>query len=95
MSDRDGVDHFTVKNIDADTIYFQCISVDREDTPPIKGVVRMYMAINCIVRANKESPNDTVDYCEMSIYDMKGYVPARLLNMVMASESLKEFKNMH
>jgi hypothetical protein len=47
------------------------------------------------IRPNKESPADTLDYTELSVFNMGGYMPARLLNMVIASETAKDFGNMY
>ena len=55
----------------------------------------MYQCVNAMIKKNEESPDDTVDYVECSTFDMKGYIPARLLNMVIANEGSKEFKVMY
>ena len=55
----------------------------------------MYQCTNILVSQNPESPNDTIDYCEIATFDLKGYIPGRLMNMVMASEGIKEFKSMY
>jgi hypothetical protein len=45
----------------------------------------------------RQDPNDKdlYHYTEFDIFDMKGYIPARLLNMILASETEKEFKKFY
>jgi hypothetical protein len=70
-------------------------TIERENLPEVPNVVRMFAFGRGIVTANKESPEDTIDYTEISFINMKGYFPARLMNMVIASETQKEFGSMY
>ena len=70
-------------------------TIVRDDVPEVKGVVRMFLYSRGLVSINKESPEDTVDYTEVSYFNLNGYFPARLMNMVIASETKKEFSAMH
>jgi len=47
----------------------------------------MYQCVNSLLTKNPESPEDITDYCEISNMDMKGYIPGRLFNMVLANET--------
>ena len=44
-----------------------------------------------------EDPNDSNIgyYCELDSFDMKGNFPARLMNMMIAAETKKEFGTMY
>lgn len=67
------------------------MTVDREDEPVRPGIIRVSMRYLVWIRPNAEDPTIT-DYTEISTIDFGGYVPTMLLNMTLASESIKEFK---
>jgi hypothetical protein len=90
MSARDSCMKITQSN-QGDGTFFVCETIERPDVPEVKGVVRMFVYTRGYVRPNKELP-DTIDYTEMTVMNMGGYMPARLLNMVLASEREKEFR---
>ena len=94
MSARDNVMKMT-KCTQGDGQFFIVETIERPDYPVIKGVVRMFIYTRGYVRPSKESPSDTLDYTEMTVMNMGGYMPARLLNMVLASEAEKEFRKMY
>lgn len=94
MSARDICMRFTYSDQE-DGKFFVCETVVRDDCPEVDGVVRMFMYTRGFIRPNKESPADIFDYTEFTVFNMGGYMPARLLNMVVASETQKEFGNMY
>ena len=69
-------------------------TIERDDCPLVKGVVRMFQQINGYARYDKEDPT-LVHYTEISHFDMKGYMPARLFNMIIASLAAKEFQKLY
>lgn len=95
MSDRDNVISLHQRNNDDGSIYFCLKTVERADVPEVPGCVRMFLYTRGIAKPNAESPEDIIDYTEFSYFNMKGYFPARLMNMVIASETQKEFGNMY
>ena len=54
----------------------------------------MYMHVSGMMRERKDEPN-TFDYTEFDVLDMGGYIPARLMNMVMASSIKSEFRKFY
>ena len=95
MSDRDQVLSIHHEPIDKNSTYIIIQTVEREDCPEVPGAVRMSMFLRALIRKNPESPEDTVDFTEINCFNMKGYMPGRLLNMVIASEASKEMTNMY
>lgn len=95
MSDRDMLCRMKTIKINDDRDYMEVTSIERDDCPLVKKVVRMFVSSNVMIQNNKDSPTDTIDYCEMTSFDLKGYFPASLMNATMASEGLKEFKTMY
>lgn len=95
MSDRDNVMsiHQSLTPDGSEFLYIK--TVERDDTPPVPGVVRMFLFTRGLVSVNKESPEDTIDYTEVSYFNLNGYFPARLMNMVIAGETQKEFQSMY
>lgn len=95
MSDRDNVMsiHQSLTPDGSEFLYIK--TVERDDCPPVPGVVRMFLFTRGLVSINKESPEDTIDYTEISYFNLNGYFPARLMNMVIAGETQKEFQNMY
>lgn len=95
MSDRDNVIQIHQSET-PDGSEFICLkTVERDDVPEVPGVVRMFMFTRGMVSINKESPDDTVDYTEITYFNLNGYFPARLMNMIIAGETKKEFDNMY
>ena len=97
MSDRDLLCRFKTlkKTVEGREItYFEVMSVTHPLCPEVPKVVRMFCTSNGMVSLNEDS-SDTVDYVECTNVDFKGYMPARLMNMVIAAETLKEFQGMH
>ena len=95
MSDRDNVMQIHMSPYEDGSQWICLKTVVREDCPEIKGVVRMFIFTRGIVSVNKESPHDTIDYTELTHFNMNGYFPARLMNMVIAAETKKEYGNMY
>jgi hypothetical protein len=69
-------------------------TVDHPDDPKYPGVIRMFHFLQGESYHDKDDPT-ILHYRETSYADMKGYVPTSLLNMVVASQSSKEYKNMY
>jgi len=95
MSQRDNVAQMYTKPMDDGSTFVMSKSVERDDVPEVPNVVRMFLFIRSYIRPNKDSPADTIDYTEITHFNMKGYFPARLMNMVIASEAQKEITNTH
>jgi hypothetical protein len=95
MSDRDNVLLIHQRKLEDGSDFVNIKTVVRDDEPEVPGVVRMFIFSRGLISTNKESPDDTIDYTELSYFNMNGYFPARLMNMVIASETKKEFGNMY
>ena len=89
MSDRDNVLHSSMKEIDGGT-FLNMRTVDHPAAPQVAKVVRMY---NHILTYLKQE-GDNVTMLDFEYLNLKGYLPASLMNMAIASETAKEFKNM-
>ena len=89
MSDRDNVLQVTTKKMDDGTL-LTMRTVEHPAMPEVKKVIRMY---NHLVLMVKPKGNNTIMY-DFEYANMKGYLPASLMNMALASETAKEFKNM-
>jgi hypothetical protein len=63
------------------------------DVPEVPGVLRMDMFITCKLRQDPEKPDDLL-LTEYSNFDMKGYFPSRIMNMVIGSIVPKMQKEM-
>ena len=84
MSSRDNV--MNIKIVDHEGgRFFVGETVEHPDKPVFPGVVRMFVYTRGFVRPGKEA--GTHDYTELTVMNMGGYIPARLLNMVIASET--------
>mmetsp|Transcript_8411 Transcript_8411/g.14079 ORF Transcript_8411/g.14079 Transcript_8411/m.14079 type:complete len:182 (-) Transcript_8411:33-578(-) len=94
MSDRDNVMRLQTLDLGDGGIFVWCSSCERKDTPLVPGVIRMFQEFYTFVRPSKEDPNITL-YTEITYYDMKGSMPAFLLNMTMAEEAVKETRKMY
>jgi hypothetical protein len=95
MSDRDNVMHIMKQKREDGSIFTMLKTVERDDAPLVKGVVRCFCFTQGLCTVNKESPDDTIDYTELSYFNMNGYFPARLMNMIIASETKREFGRMY
>ena len=87
MSDRDNVAKICQVPQEDGSIFGYCITIDHEKKPMVKNVVRMWQKVyfRCSVK------DDVMTYTEISNFDMKGYMPAKLMNMVLSAETEKEF----
>jgi hypothetical protein len=95
MSDRDNVALIRQQELkDEGGIFVQCMTVDRDDVPLVKGVIRMEQSISAWVRPHPIDDSITV-YTEIDNMDMKGNIPSSLMNMLLASEVGKEFESMY
>ena len=84
MSDRDVVSQQWVVEKEGGK-FLMLKSVEHKDAPLVKGVVRMQF--NAVALLHQVG--DNVKQLEFEHYDMKGYMPASLLNMVVAGESIE------
>ena len=89
MSSRDNTMKITVTDHEGGR-FVVAETVDHPDKPVQPGVVRMFIHTRGYVRPSK-TIEGALDYTELSVFNMGGYMPARLLNMVIASETQKEF----
>jgi len=64
--------------------------VDHPDEPVVKGAIKMFCSTNTLFRTT----GDTTEMMDIEHFDMKGSMPASLMNMSIASETNKEMKNM-
>ena len=87
MSDRDMLMRMKETKLDGERTFVTVKSIERPDTPLVKSVIRMYFQSNVMVRPNPESPGDTIDYTEITNFEMGGSVPARLMNMILTAET--------
>ena len=91
MSDRDNVAKIHQVKQEDGSYFGYCITVDHEKKPSVKNVVRMYQKIYF----KATDVDGVMHYTEISNFDLKGYMPAKLMNMVIASETEKEFATMY
>lgn len=81
MSERDNVIQISQKNIDGG-VFLVVTTVEHPAMPPVKGVVRMFNHVTSFLKQDGKNVK-MIDY---EYVNMKGYLPAALLNMTMASE---------
>lgn len=89
MSDRDNVLFVSQMKVD-DGVLLTLRTVEHPAMPPIPKVVRMYNHIVCFC---KQSGNNVI-MLDFEYANLKGYLPASLLNMAVASETAKQFATM-
>ena len=94
MNDRDNILRITREDVEGGKQFVHCVTVERDDTPEIPGVQRMFTQLNGLLAPSAEYP-DCLEYTEISYFDIKGSVPARLLNMVIANMAKGEFMNIY
>lgn len=84
MSERDKV--FTLKKelMPDGSLFFSSATIEHPKCPVRPGVVRMYACISHLVQKSTEIEG-AYNYTEFEDIDMKGYFPARLMNMIGAS----------
>jgi hypothetical protein len=70
-------------------------TIQRDDFPEVAGVVRMFIFSRLLIKPCPDSPNDTVDYTEFTQFNMNGYFPDRLMNLIVAAETRREFSSMY
>ena len=94
MSERDNVLLIHQKEYE-DGQFAILKTIERDDLPEVPGIVRVFMFTRGLVSVNKESPHDTIDYTEISYFNMNGMFPTRLMNMIIASETKAGFAYMY
>lgn len=91
MSDRDAVLHMVQqRRDDANGTFIKIKSVEHADMPLVKDIIRMYYYEALLL----QQQGDNLLMTECIHMDMKGYMPASLMNMTIASETSKEFITM-
>ena len=83
ISDRDNVVRKTVKDIGDGNTLLTMESTDF-NVPDVPGVIRIDFFSAFKLRQDPEKPEDLL-LTEYSNFDMKGYFPSRIMNMVAAS----------
>ena len=94
MSDRDNVVKQVRMPLSDTEDYVLLETIERDDVPEVPGAVRMFTFIRGYVRDSKEIPG-AIDYTEITLFNMRGYFPSRLLNMVISSELNRDMGNMY
>ena len=90
MSDRDGVVALNRYPLDDGRVLFCQRSIDSPKKPQIDKVLRMEISQFSLITQDGTSLRLT----EFMNMDMKGYVPAGLLNMVLGAMVAEEYKNL-
>lgn len=83
MSDRDLVMKIHQEKRDDGSFFGYCSSVEHSDYPLVKNVVRMHTLTYFKV---SELDGGILNYTELSTFNLKGYLPAGLLNMILSAE---------
>lgn len=84
VSDRDNIVHKTEKDLGDGSTLMTIESANYGDIKEVPGVLRMEMFKTMKIRQDPEKPEDLL-ITDYSNFDMKGYFPARLMNMVIGS----------
>lgn len=92
ISDRDNVVRKTVKDLGDGNTLMTIESVDL-GIPEVAGVQRMEMFKTMKIREDPDKPDDLL-VTDYSNFDMKGYFPTRIMNMVISSILPKMEKEM-
>jgi hypothetical protein len=92
ISDRDNVLRKTVKDLEDGSTLMTVESADC-NVPEVPGVLRMEMFKTMKIRQDPEKLDDLL-ITDFSNFDMKGYFPARIMNMVLGSMLPKMEKEM-
>ena len=81
MSERDSVTRQIETEISPGKILFITSSIEREDAPLRKGIIRIRVYDASIM----EQDGNDLKMTKFSNFDMGGYFPVRLLNMMIAA----------
>lgn len=71
-------------------MFYTMQTIEHPAKPVQKGMIRMFYYVSFLVKQE----GDDVSMVDFEHFDMKGYMPASLLNMTFAAETAKEFTNM-
>jgi len=85
MTMRDAVCSMVVKEVEGGKTLYISTSIDRADTPVPQGVIRMTFYDATLV----EQVGDDLKLVKFGSFDLGGYFPARLINMLMAKQQDK------
>lgn len=89
MTDRDCVVYIHEEKVNETDLYINAQSIVYPPRPPIKDAIRMYQAVTGYIRPHPTDPSLTL-YTEINVMDMKGSIPAWLLNSTMAGQVVGE-----
>ena len=90
ISNRDIHIKFSKTDLGNGRFLFSSTSINKPDWPSPKGTLRMSIAAYSFV----ENVGNDLHLVEFANADMKGYIPASLLNMVIGSVTAKEYNDM-
>ena len=89
MTDRDNVMSLSTREMEGGW-FLNMKTVEHPAMPPQKKIIRMFNHVNAFFKQE----GDNVTMVDFEYANMKGYLPASLMNMAIASETAKEYKNM-
>jgi len=90
MSDRDSVISIEKYDLDDGRSVFITKSIDHPDYPPSSKVIRLELYSASMVYQNA----DDVKVLEFSYFDMKGWFPMKLMNMMIGAMYAQQLKDM-
>ena len=90
MSERDCVVTFEKFDLDDGRSVFITKSIEHPDYPPSGKVIRLEL----YTASHAYQDGDDVKMLEFSYFDMKGWFPARLMNMMIGSMASAQLKDM-
>jgi len=90
MSERDSILSMEQFNMDDGRVIFISKAVEHPKYPETKKVIRLdiYSAGHCV------QDGDDLRYVEFAYFDMKGWFPTRLMNMMIGSMATAQIKTM-
>mmetsp|Transcript_11011 Transcript_11011/g.16702 ORF Transcript_11011/g.16702 Transcript_11011/m.16702 type:complete len:244 (-) Transcript_11011:15-746(-) len=91
MTDRDNLIELGKTQLPDGSYLFTNKSIDRDDYPPRKGCIRMDF-FKCTM-LKQVGPD--LSLIEFQYFDMKGYFPARLINMMMSAAVMTGLKSFY
>lgn len=72
------------------TVILVDISVEREDVPPVKDIIRCDLPFN--IRVLEPLPDNKIRFSYMNLTDSGGWIPAWLINALNPSVSIEEME---
>jgi len=90
MTDRDSAQYQHIEKVNGG-LFISSQTVDWPACPPKPGIVRMNMTLYFYIRPDEHDASLT-HLTQFLHHDLKGNIPTRLLNMIIAGEVVKEAK---